>query len=404
MDSIDNSAMKNKKIKIAGTMFADKPAKTGQARANRDQLLDFSWSGFRILDIHSAEKILAEYKEFLYEGSDNDPEPEPFITTIAKNQTVANRGELMQLVGLPKSGKTAIAGALTAKAISRAPQSVDGLGMDVHSNGMHFVVYVSTELPKSLLKKHINAIVKRAGPCNRKRLVCMNLYGQPPKICIQATRAVILALHAMGGVELVIIDGIAEYVSSPNDEKESNEVISIFENIGQSTNAVIFTIIHSNSGSEGKPRGHMGSQGTRKGSATLHVKKHTDGRSVVTAKHLRYANEAEFEPIFFGYDSLHGMHALLEGQGLAKKRKNNQIDQVMLIQLMKEVFMGREDQVLRTAEILKKLPEGSQKLIGKKWGEERCTQILSKASDEGIVHPAVEGKIGKFVLDEKYRA
>jgi len=109
---------------------------------------------------------------------------------------------------------------------------------------------------------------------------------------------------------LSVIDGIADFIGSVNDEEEANNIVSFFEHLAIKYNTAIILILHLNPGSD-KERGHLGSQLQRKSESVLTIKKEGD-ISILEAKLLRSGATGDFTPIRYQFNQEKGYHVFME--------------------------------------------------------------------------------------------
>ncbi len=84
------------------------------------------------------------------------------------------------------------------------------------------------------------------------------------------------AARRHGGIFTLILDGVADFVPSVNDEVACNAFISWLRSISVEFNTPILCVIHSNEGikSGDDGRGWLGKELTRKAESNLLLKKH----------------------------------------------------------------------------------------------------------------------------------
>lgn len=108
------------------------------------------------------------------------------------------------------------------------------------------------------------------------------------------------ASQTFGGIHLIVIDGIADYISDVNDAIQSNAVVKYFEELAIQYSTPVVVIVHTNPGTD-KERGHLGSQCQRKSESVLIVKSEGDV-SYLEPKLLRNAGKADIPLLQFRYD------------------------------------------------------------------------------------------------------
>lgn len=109
----------------------------------------------------------------------------------------------------------------------------------------------------------------------------------------------------------MIIDGVADLCSSPNDEAESLELISRLHALAQEYRAAIICVLHENPSSvEGKTRGHLGSELNRKAFANLRIEKDPkDSISTMWGMDMRKRDIPREQGFCFAWNEALKMHS-----------------------------------------------------------------------------------------------
>lgn len=104
-------------------------------------------------------------------------------------------------------------------------------------------------------------------------------------------------LKNMGGIGLVIIDGIRDLMYDINSPSESSELINLFMKWSSEYNLHIHTVLHLNKGDD-NTRGHIGTELNNKAETVLQITKSIQDVDIseVKAMHIR---DKDFEPFAF---------------------------------------------------------------------------------------------------------
>ena len=115
--------------------------------------------------------------------------------------------------------------------------------------------------------------------------------------------------YQYGGIQVVVIDGIADLVKSANDEAESVAVIDELYRLAGIYKTCIITVLHFIPNGL-KLRGHLGSELQRKAAAILSIEKDTTdpGISVVKALKVRDGSPLDVPLMQFAWDKERAMH------------------------------------------------------------------------------------------------
>jgi hypothetical protein len=251
---------------------------------------------------------LGDY-EYLRITDKTDLPPLKIFLSIS-GETIATAGDLIVFSGDVKTGKSSIQDPIIASAITK-----DGIINDqiefvkVAANAdRKAVIHFDTEQSKHKHFQKVNGILKRSNKdeCpdhflsyNIRELNLDEYQITTSSICEGAA-------EKFGGVHMIFIDGIADYVSSPNEETESNAIVKYFEQLAIKFECPVFVVIHTNPGGM-KERGHLGSQCIRKAASVLTTKCEED-ISYLEPKYLRNAGRGNVPTIQFQYDVQKGYH------------------------------------------------------------------------------------------------
>lgn len=126
-----------------------------------------------------------------------------------------------------------------------------------------------------------------------------------------------------GGIHSVLIDGVADLVRDPNDQKECNPFVAELHALAGKYAAPICGIIHLNPNTE-KTRGHLGSQLERKSETNLKLEKDSNEITTVWSEKQRRAPIVKAFGPRFKWSHEHGMHMTCQCQAdekLAAKRE-----------------------------------------------------------------------------------
>lgn len=209
------------------------------------------------------------------------------------------KGEISFISGKPKVGKTTIASILISTCLTKNP-SFDTLGFISHLQGTEKIIFIDTEQSKRSTKKILERIKRN-----------LNVFQKPANFRIfnfralnylQIRTAFDILLKDHPNTRLWIIDGIADMVSSVNDEKEAKELLHYFGEVVSAYECGMIIFLHENSTAlNDKMRGHLGSEAQRKCFATISVSKDKE-KQLHAIKAVDFRESGHFDEIFFRYD------------------------------------------------------------------------------------------------------
>jgi hypothetical protein len=260
-----------------------------------------------VLNLTGFGDPLARYEHLRITNSTPIPPPVPVVTI--NGETISTEGNLTTISGASKSGKSAFTSILVAGAISKdgLVEGLESVAVQANSNGKA-VLHFDTEQAKHKHQYNLKTILRRAGmdstpdyflSYNIRSLDISEYATVTGDICTAAD-------ERYRGIHLIVIDGIADYISDVNDSVQSNAIVKFFEELAIKYRTPIIVIVHTNPGTD-KERGHLGSQCQRKSESVITIKTEGDV-SFIEPKFLRMAGKGDIPAIQFRYDKEKGYH------------------------------------------------------------------------------------------------
>ena len=216
-----------------------------------------------------------------------EPEDERCLFKLAGIE-IAHVGNHVTLIAPVKSGKSAFIGAVLA-ATTPTAEGADLLGLEFTNRENHAVIHIDTEQSRNDHHRLLTRSLWRCGVQNPPdHLLSFCMTGWEPSEIIQSIEFLAeKAKAAFGGIHSIIVDGIADLITSPNDEEAANGLERWFRNITIQYQCCGVGVIHQNPGSD-KSRGHLGSQFERKSETVLMMEK-VNERTVIYSTRTRRA-------------------------------------------------------------------------------------------------------------------
>ncbi len=263
-----------------------------------------------------AESLFTKYKKYKVTPKTEVDDPIPILTI--NKVSVLHTGELLTISGESKAGKSALTSAIISKVLNPLAK---GFNIIETKNSKLPILHFDTEQPihrHKEIQKH--AILRRAGLDEiPSQLMSYNLR----RMSVEERKKMVAELAEsakleFGGVFMIILDGIADFIQDTNDVRQSANVVTWVLEMSSEYNCGVMVVIHLNpmGGKDGfmKQRGHLGSELQRKTDALLVVKKDKmeDLRSILTAHYLRNGGIYDFGKHSIYYDKETGMHQIYE--------------------------------------------------------------------------------------------
>jgi len=238
------------------------------------------------------------------------PKKKPALLQI-NNISIGSPGNIVGITGTEGSGKSNFIGGIIAGCLAESNSDVDTLGIDVLKNtkSKAVLIYDTEQSEFQLYKNTINTF-KRSNtskiPDWYKSFSIVSLSRKERLTAIY--ESIDKYYYEFGGIHLIVIDGVADLISSVNDEEQSVSLIDHLFKIAGLYNTLIICVLHLNP-SGLKLRGHLGSELQRKASGILSIEKKKDNAiSTVKAIKLREGNPLDVPQIQFVWDNEKDRH------------------------------------------------------------------------------------------------
>ncbi len=239
------------------------------------------------------------------------PPAKPKALLRIHQEIAASPGDLVCITGGSGTGKSNFADCILSGALNTIQSPIDTLGMQVLPNTeQKALLLFDTEQSEYQSYLNMTRILSRARmPVQPEYMKIINLCRvsrtERQTFIEQYIR---LAYRTYQGIHCVVIDGLADLISSANDEEESVRLIEWLHGVAREYETMIVSVVHT-AGMPEKVRGHLGSELTRKSSAVIDIEADRKrGCSMVKILKLRAGNIHRAGISAFGWDEQVGMH------------------------------------------------------------------------------------------------
>lgn len=259
----------------------------------------------------------------------NPPAQAEMIISV-NDVPLGTQGNLFGITGGEGTGKSNYVGSLIAGSIRNSSREIDTLGTSVSLNiESKAVLHYDTEQSEVQLYKNISNILRRSNQTTMPeyfKAYCLTSMSRKERL-----QAIIHSMdkfyYQYGGIQLVIIDGIADLIRCANDEAESIGIIDELYRLAGIYKTCIVCVLHFVP-SGLKLRGHLGSELQRKAAAILSIERdEVPGISVVKALKVRDGSPLDVPLIQFSWNKELGMHTFIgeKTKEEKEKRKENEL-------------------------------------------------------------------------------
>lgn len=242
------------------------------------------------------------------------PPKEPITRLYLAEKPIATPGNLQTMTAKSKAGKTAATGATIAAIISASTGTSvlhDTFKFRASNPQGHAVIVIDTEQSQYDAWTCYDRSLKRAGTeQDPPWLLHFALVGYSVQRRKEAlSTALEYAKETFGGVFLVILDGVAHFVSSVNELEECNALADWLRELTVVYDTAMLCVIHSNEGLKtgDDSRGHLGKQLMRDAESNLLLKK-VGEITTITSEKQRKAPITEADQVAFQWSDEAGRH------------------------------------------------------------------------------------------------
>lgn len=289
-------------------------------------------SNFSQADLTRRQEVLTALDGCRLLSLETPPPRPPTILSIG-GRRVGEAGNLVQVQGQAKSGKTAIIGAILGVS---AGGNGDCFGLESSNPERKAVLHFDTEQSRCDHFDLVARAVRQRGrlhnlPEYLRSYTLLRLDVKTRRLAIKEEMARAAQIHA--GIHLVVIDGVADISLDPNDAEECFAIVAELHALADLYQCVIVLVLHENPNSEtGKTRGHLGSQLERKAQTSIVIERGVDEIVSMYARQARSCHWPKSEAVYFQFDKDEEMHVTVPDPTarraaikIAAKRKELQV-------------------------------------------------------------------------------
>ena len=260
----------------------------------------------------------------------NHPPEKPVPVISLCGQGVSTPGNLTVVQGGPKTAKTSTQ--IAALASMMEPKG-DCLGFTGTWTGGAWI-YFDTEQSQFDFDKVIRVALRRAGldaPPEWLRsysTVALDIDERRELFFAELERA----NKKHGKISGASVDGLADFCHDPNDALECFALVARFNRAAAQFDCPIIVSLHENPGSDnGKTRGHLGSELTRKAESNLRLAKDDAGIVTLFSELSRSLHIPKATAPCFAWDDAAGMHVSVESAREVSKPTKYTVQNLMVV-------------------------------------------------------------------------
>ncbi|MFI3293068.1 MAG: AAA family ATPase [Rikenellaceae bacterium] len=328
-------------------MEIKKPNTTTSVEASLQKHLDY--------DLHKDTNFSGECQAFEKENlrlfdshvliTDSFKDPEPLLNIC--NQLALSRGNIVGVIGKPKSFKTFLTSAIAATIEDSCLNMTAG-------DSVAKIMIIDSEQSSSHVHKVLQRIYKMCAwdmTKNDDRVITLSLREYPTAERLEITLKAIEQIHP----DIVIIDGIRDLVVDFNSIDESSKVIGRLMAYSTNFNCGIICILHQNK-ADNNARGHLGTELMNKSETVIHI---VNDKGIASVEPL-YCRNREFEGFSFRIN-FNGLPELCEPPKVAAKTE--ELEKIITKAMWGSSWIERKELVGKLATLSGKTERTAQRKI-----------------------------------------
>jgi len=245
------------------------------------------------------------------------PPEKPVPLFSIGDSVIATAGNIVVLSAQAKTGKSAFLSGLIGAALADDVDDDLTFGVKARNTTGKAILHFDTEQSRYDHYTLVARAIRRGGlstPPVFLRSYCLT------DVEIHERREMLRQeLARAGSVYAVMLDGVADFVTDPNDPEESFSFVAEIHRLAIQYDCAIIGILHENPGTEhGKTRGHLGSQLERKAETNLRMVKDANEITTVWTEKARHCSIPKTGGIRFAFDTGKGYHVRVESANEAR--------------------------------------------------------------------------------------
>ncbi|MFW6275148.1 MAG: AAA family ATPase [bacterium] len=296
------------------------------------------------------------------------------------NQIFSTLGNFSTILARPKVGKTTFSAILVSSLLSGEIHLKFSPNLPDERKK---ILWIDTEQGKSECVKTIRFISKLTTGNEKEHpenLYFLSLRQFGPQ---QRSDITEYALKFFQNVSFVIIDGIRDFASSINDEREATAITDKLLKWTQEKNIHILTILHQNKG-DNNARGHLGSELMNKAETVASLTREESNGTRLTIVEPEFTRHRDFEK--FAY-SLNDSGNLIEEDAIQeyqpKSPKANELTHIEISEILKQVYANGESYAF--GKLQEKIYEVCNENMFEKFGKNKCSDLIKRLKTERFI-------------------
>lgn len=191
------------------------------------------------------------------------------------------------------------------------------------------------------------------------------------------------AINSIENLSFVVIDGIRDFVSSINDEREATSIADKLLKWTQQKNIHIITILHQNKG-DANARGHLGTELMNKAESVAKLTRDEISGTRLTIVEPEFSRHKDFEPFAYSIDDFGNILNQDATKGYQPKApKAEELTHHEIKDILKQIFSNGESYSF--SKLQEKIYEVCHNNMFESFGKNKCSDLIKRMKTDQFI-------------------
>lgn len=297
-------------------------------------------------------------------------------------QIFATLGNFSTILARPKVGKTTFTAITVSSLLSNEPllKFIPQLPDEKKE-----ILWIDTEQGKPECIRTIQFISKLVTGKENEHPKNLHFLSFRPFNYQQRIQLTNYAINHIKNLSFVVIDGIRDFVSSINDEREATFIADKLLKWTQEKNIHILTILHQNKG-DANARGHLGTELMNKAETVAKLIREENNGTRLTIVEPEFTRHKNFESFAYSIDDEFNISDEDASNDYEPKTpKANELTHIEIIEILRQVYSNGESYSFsKLQKQIYDVCNGDGKMF-KSFGMNKCSDLIKRMKKERFI-------------------
>ncbi|HBL75108.1 MAG: hypothetical protein A2W90_15260 [Bacteroidetes bacterium GWF2_42_66] len=295
------------------------------------------------------------------------------------NQIFATLGNFSTILARPKVGKTTFTAILICTLLTGNPI----LKFIPRLSDKRKILWIDNEQGKPECVRIIRFISKKVTGNEKdhpNNLIFLSLrqFNYKQRIAIAE-----FAINNVPDLFFVVIDGIRDFVSSINDEKEATFISDKLLKWTEQKNIHILTILHQNKG-DSNARGHLGTELINKAETVAKLTRDESSNTRLTIVEPEFTRHKDFESFAYSIDDEGNLSDEEKTQGYQPQSpKAIELTHIEIVDILKQIYTNGESYSF--GKLQDRIYQVCHKNMFESFGKNKCSDLIKRMKEDRFI-------------------